>query len=102
MGASVVEQPEPVASRAFIDNPIQLYLEEYRRSFDMTNSDLARKLGLHPPTTNRITNGDHLPSIYLFSKICLKIEIPPDVILRLLTDLSTYMDKRNKTLYNNK
>jgi hypothetical protein len=83
---------------AFDNNPVQhLLIENYKKHGSV--GDMIARTKLNTTTLNRLMNGIHLPSMEVFTKICVGLELKSDEVLDLIHKLSKYLkEKKRKSL----
>lgn len=61
---------------------IGLILRSHREALRMTQEQLAEKADLHDRTLGKIERGELNFSILIFLRLCVALNIPPEIILK--------------------
>lgn len=63
-------------------------IRKYRKNRNMTQEEMANRLGVTAPAVNKWENGNSMPDIMLLSPIARLLEITPDILLSFREELT--------------
>ncbi|WP_419066485.1 helix-turn-helix domain-containing protein, partial [Hungatella sp.] len=63
-------------------------IRKYRKNKDMTQEELAKRLGVTAPAVNKWENGNSLPDITLLAPIARLLGITTDILLSFRDELT--------------
>jgi predicted transcriptional regulator len=86
--ADDVKDPEVAAelARTAVANQLAILVVQYRVEHGMTQTALARQLGMRQPAIARLEAGDHEPSVAMLARlankldITLRLDLTPDTV----------------------
>lgn len=62
-------------------NELGLRIKKRRRELNLKQNELSEMLGISNNYLSNIENGHSIPSLEVFSDICIKLKITPDLLL---------------------
>ena len=68
-------------SSAQITEQISKLLKEFREKADLTQTEVAKKAGLHPNAYAKIERGERLPNLDTLQKICKALGVKSSDVL---------------------
>ena len=88
LAARAARDPEVAAelARAAVANQLAILLIQYRVDHGLTQTALARKLGMSQPAVARLESGDHAPSLATLGRLStvlgmtIRLEVSPDAV----------------------
>lgn len=63
-------------------------IRKYRKEKNLTQEEMANRLGVTAPAVNKWENGNSMPDITLIAPICRLLDITPDILLSFQEELT--------------